>query len=473
MTELPENSWKGVSCVNFLEQYEFLQILGQGASGRVYLARHKVLDTLRAIKVLSKSQPQAIDFLKEAQILQNLNHPGIPHIYEVAEDADQYYLIEEYISGTSLQTLISSAPEKIPLTDIIKYGIKLCNILSYLHSQNPYPLLYLDFKPEHVICSGDRLYLLDFGSVRQEREWSAGAGIPGTAGFVSPEVKTGKRPNKRSDIYGVGALLYYMATGSRYEGKSSFKGYGSAADELKTVLKRCLADEMDERYQDMLFLKNDLIKLNNRGRKKGETSSLTVVVAGAIKRLGVTHTAIGLTAWLNRKKLTALYLDETGEHITELLAEESGDAMERQGMIRIGDFLGLPCFGAGVECEIDEFPIHVLDIGSLSDSLEFKERREKQRRLCMEADVILLLLGGREWEINLNRAVLDHWELPQKPVILFPFGVTDSAKRMLRELKIRRYYTVPFFHVIWKTEKQAAEFYQTLWEKIAGKGGID
>ena len=91
----------------------------------------------------------------------------------------------------------------------------------------------------------------------------------------------------------------------------------------------------------------------------------------------------------------------------------------------------------------------------------------------MEADVILLLLGGREWEMNLNRAVLDHWELPQKPVILFPFGVTDSAKKMLRELKIRRYYTIPFFHIIWKIEKQAAEFYQTLWEKIAGKGGID
>ena len=462
-----------MSCVNFLEQYEFLQILGQGASGRVYLARHKVLDTLRAIKVLSKSQPRAVDFLKEAQILQNLNHPGIPHIYEVAEDADKFYLIEEYIPGTSLQTLVSSAPEKIPLTDIIKYGMKLCDILSYLHSQKPYPLLYLDFKPEHVICSGDRLYLLDFGSVRQEREWFAGAGIPGTAGFVPPEVKLGKKANKCSDVYGVGALLYYMATGSRYEGKNGFTGYGSAADELKTVLKRCLSEEMDERYQDMLFLKNDLMKLNGRGRKRGETSSLTIVVAGAIKRLGVTHTAIGLTAWLNRKKLTALYLDETEDHITELLAEETEGARERQGMIRIGDFLGLPSFGAGVECEMDEFPIRILDIGSLSDGLEFKERREKQRRLCMEADVVLLLLGGREWEMSQNRVVLAHWELPQKPVILFPFGVTDSAKGMLRELKIRRYYTIPFFPIIWKIEKHAAEFYQKLLEKIAGKGGID
>ena len=461
-----------MSCVNFLEQYEFLQILGQGASGRVYLARHKVLDALRAIKVLSKSQPRAVDFLKEAQILQNLNHPGIPHIYEVAEDADQYYLIEEYISGTSLQTLISSAPEKIPLTDIIKYGSELCDILSYLHSQKPYPLLYLDFKPEHVICSGGRIYLLDFGSVRQERERFTGAGIPGTAGFVSPEVKAGKMPNKYSDIYGVGALLFYMATGSRYEGKSSFTGYGSAADKLKTVLKCCLSEKMEERYQDVLFLKNDLMKLNGRGRKRGEMPSLTVVVAGAMKRLGVTHTAIGLTAWLNRKKLAALYLDEKEDHISELLAEEVKSARERQGMIRIEDFLGLPCFGAGVEYEVDEFPIRILDIGSLDESSEAKEQRRKQRRLCMEADVILLLLGGREWEMNRNRAVLAQWELPQKPVILFPFGVTDSAKRMLKELKIKKYYTIPFFHAIWKIENQAAVFYQTLWEKIAGKGGI-
>lgn len=461
-----------MSCVNFLEQYEFLQILGQGASGRVYLARHKVLDTLRAIKVHSKNQPLITDFLKEAQILQNLNHPGIPHIYETAEDEEHYYLIEEYIPGTSLQTLISSAPEKIPLTDIIKYGIKLCDILSYLHSQKPYPLLYLDFKPEHIICNGDRLYLLDFGSVRQEREWLAGAGIPGTAGFVSPEVERGRAPKRSSDIYGAGALLYYMITGSRYEGKNSFMSHGLAAMEWETVLKGCLSEEMDKRYQDVLFLKNDLEKLKGRGRKKGKMPSLTIVAAGAINRLGVTHTAIGLTAWLNRKGPAALYLDETEARTMEIIAEETKGAVERQGIVQAGNFLGLPCFGPGVVCETEEFPIHILDIGALECGFAEGSRSEKQRCLCRKADVILLFLGSREWEMQQNLAVLTNWELPQKPVILFPFGVTDSARKLLKERKVRKFYIVPCFHKLWKIEKEAAVFYQKLWEGITGKGGV-
>lgn len=461
-----------MSCVNFLEQYEFLQILGQGASGRVYLARHKVLETFRAIKVYSKNQPQACDFLKEAQILQNLNHPGIPHIYETAEDEDYYYLIEDYIPGTSLQTLISSAPEKIPMKDIIKYGIKLCDILSYLHSQKPYPLLYLDFKPEHVICNGERIYLLDFGSVRQEREWLAGAGIPGTAGFVSPEVQGGRAPKKSSDIYGVGSLLYYMITGSRYEGKHSFTSHGQAVMECETVLKGCLSEEMDKRYQDVLFLKSDLEKLEGRGRKKGEMSSLKIVAAGAINRLGVTHTAIGLTAWLNRKRPIAIYRDETEARTMEIIAEETKGAVERQGIVQIGDFLGLPCFGSGVVCETEDFSVQILDIGVLESDFAEGSRREKQRRLCMEADVILLFLGSREWEMKQNLTVLTNWKLPQKPVILFPFGVTDSARRLLKKRKTRKFYIIPCFRKLWKPEKEAAVFYQKLWGGITGKGGV-
>lgn len=446
--------------------------MGQGASGKVYLARHKVLDAFRAVKVHSKNQPQTTDFLKEAQILQNLNHPGIPRIYETVEDEEHYYLIEEYIPGTSLQTLVSSAPEKIPLTDIIKYGMKLCDIISYLHSQKPYPLLYLDFKPEHVICNGDSLYLLDFGSVRQEREWLAGAGIPGTAGFASPEAQAGRTPKKSSDIYGVGALLYYMAAGSRYEGSYSFMSHGLAAKELKTVLKNCLSEEMGKRYQEALFLKNDLMRLRDGGKKREELSALTIVVTGAMRRLGVTHTAIGLTAWLNRKRQSALYLDETDAHTTEIIAEEAKKAVERQGIVQIGDFLGLPNFGPGVVSEERDFPIHILDIGALECSAKKEEEREKQKRFCMEADVVLLLLGGREWEMRQDMAVLEKWKMSQKTVILFPFGITDCVRRLLKERKVRKFYTIPCFHKLWKIEKEADAFYRQLWERIAGKGGV-
>jgi serine/threonine-protein kinase len=474
MTGLPENNWKGVSCVNFLDQYEFLQILGQGAGSRVYLARHKVLDTLRAVKVLSKNHPCVREFLKEAQVLQNLNHPGIPRIYEVAEDSEQYYLIEEYLTGISLQTLVASAPEKIPLTDILQYGMKLCSIISYLHEQKPYPLLYLDFKPEHVICREDKVYLLDFGSVRQEREWSAGAGIPGTAGFVSPEVQEGKFPKKSSDIYGVGALLFFMLTGSPYEGRNSLERCTFLHKDWKQVLERCLAQESWNRYQTVPLLIKDLERLIPEGRGKGEMPSLSIAVAGAMGRLGVTHTALGLTAWLNRKSPIAVYADETKSHMVELLGETASDVREQGGILRIGDFLGMPSFGTGIEWDTGEYPIRILDVGSLclEENLQ-EDALARKMQICMEADAVLLLLGTKLWELGRNRAVLAHWELPQKPVILLPFEATREVETVLKESKIRKYYTIPCFQSLWKIRGAAADFYEKLWNGLEKDLGLN
>ena len=95
------------------------------------------------------------DFLSEADLLKNLNHPGIPLIYDIDEDDDFIYMIEEFIQGDSLEDFILHQ-DYISQELIIEYGIQLCDILDYLHHITPYPILYQDLKPEHIILCGNQ-----------------------------------------------------------------------------------------------------------------------------------------------------------------------------------------------------------------------------------------------------------------------------------------------------------------------------
>ena len=71
-------------------------------------------------------------------------------------------MIEEYIQGESLETFVSHQ-KSISEELIVKLGIQLCDIFTYLHHLSPYPILYQDLKPEHIILCGDQVKLLDFG----------------------------------------------------------------------------------------------------------------------------------------------------------------------------------------------------------------------------------------------------------------------------------------------------------------------
>lgn len=132
-----------------LGKYRMISILGSGSSGTVYLAEHLKLKIYRAIKRIPKHLAEKssfsleADFPMEAQLLKNLNHPGIPLIYDIDEDDDYVYMIEEFIQGESLDTYVLHQ-RNISQDLIIKIGIQLCDILDYLHHLSPYPILYQD-----------------------------------------------------------------------------------------------------------------------------------------------------------------------------------------------------------------------------------------------------------------------------------------------------------------------------------------
>ena len=87
-------------------RYQIIRSLGTGQTSTVYLARHLSLDAERAIKVIPKTGASPVSVLTEAQLLKSLNHPGIPMIFDIEEDDSNYYLVEEYIQGESLEAYL-------------------------------------------------------------------------------------------------------------------------------------------------------------------------------------------------------------------------------------------------------------------------------------------------------------------------------------------------------------------------------
>lgn len=296
-----ECKWKG----NILfEKYRMIEELGTGLSGIVYKAEHIRLQELRAIKCIDKTRPFYEQLSKEAVILKNLKHSAIPLMYDIEEDESYLYLIEEYIAGESLQDIVNNQ-EKFPVMKVMEYGIQLCRVIHYLHTCYEAPVLYLDLKPSNILIAEDQLKLIDFGTCRKQGEQETIQLSMGTLGYAAPEQYTGVSGSEKTDVYGIGAVLYYMLTGQRVDG-----GYGHVLRQLKisTGLKKVVADclepdirkrpkevkEVEERLMHFSTnrrigrLTTDSVKKNHQKSSGG--SKMGIIGAG--RGAGVTYYAL-------------------------------------------------------------------------------------------------------------------------------------------------------------------------------------
>ena len=227
-------------------KYQITGTLGTGRNGTVLLAVHLGLREYRAIKRVRKEQRPGV-FLREAEILKSLRDPGIPVIYDLEEDQNYFYIIEEYLEGHSLSALMK---ERGSLTraEIAAYGSELCRILVYLHSLKPNPILHLDLQPKNLMICGGALKLIDF----DQAVFSAGnegrALRFGTPGFAAPELYRNEAPDERADIYAIGALLFYMGTGRSPEGENCVENAGFDG-RLEAVIEQCLSPQKEKRFQ--------------------------------------------------------------------------------------------------------------------------------------------------------------------------------------------------------------------------------
>jgi serine/threonine-protein kinase len=206
-------------------RYEIVKRIGGGGMGAVYYAKDRNLgDAPRAVKEMIQShldesqQEKAVaDFRRESMLLASLEHPSIPTIYDYFYDdaASRFYLVMKYISGGDCLARLRNAPgNRMDELTVADWGTQAADVLEYLHNQRP-PIIYRDLKPANLMIDGNngRVMLIDFGIARWVAPQEKGVTAVGTMGYAPPELFGGKAES-RTDIYGLGATMFHLMTGS-------------------------------------------------------------------------------------------------------------------------------------------------------------------------------------------------------------------------------------------------------------------
>jgi len=230
-----------------IRQYQFIRPLARGGMGTTYLVWRSTntatgltpqrgdLLVLKEMNADVAHIPKAQElFEREATVLRNLQHPGIPRFYDFFVEGNKKYLVMELIHGLDLEQKVRQSGA-VPLAQAIAWMIQTCDVLSYLHSR-PTPIIHRDIKPSNLLVQhrDQRIVVLDFGAVKA-------VGLPpdtriGAEGYSAPEQAQG-RPVIQSDLYAVGTTLLFILTGlspSRFYQKQA-SGYRLCLEEVTRI----------------------------------------------------------------------------------------------------------------------------------------------------------------------------------------------------------------------------------------------
>ena len=242
-------------------KYKILNIVGKGGMSIVYLAMNEKANKQWAIKEIQRQDYRDFEIDKqEIEMMKRLKHPGLPSIVDVIERKDSLLIVMDYIEGRSLEDLVL---EYGPLseTQVLNYAEQICDVLHYLHSQNP-PIIYRDMKPSNVMLRPDgKICLIDFGAAREYKpENRSDTVLLGTKGYAAPEqYRSNGQSDARTDIYSLGATLFRLLTGEIYEGFCKIQDLKpEISTGLAHIVMKCLRVLKEERYQSVLEVLDDL-----------------------------------------------------------------------------------------------------------------------------------------------------------------------------------------------------------------------
>jgi WD40 repeat protein/tRNA A-37 threonylcarbamoyl transferase component Bud32 len=212
--------------------------LSKGGMGAIYLASdNEAFDRLVVVKAMldyfDPADTVAVQeaharFLQEARTLSGLRHPAIPQIFTYFQDGPHNYIVMEYIEGHDLEQLLTRRDDAsgqvinghaYPQSNVLRWGVALCQVLGYLASRQPHAVVHHDIKPANLLLdsSSDAIRLVDFGTAKTRLFALSGSvglqqsSVHGTHGYAAPEQYRGQS-EPRSDVYALAATLYHLAT---------------------------------------------------------------------------------------------------------------------------------------------------------------------------------------------------------------------------------------------------------------------
>ena len=202
-------------------RYKIERVLGIGGMGAVYLARDtrfKVTKYVAVKEIVAQVHDDAmretlvLNFEREANLLATLNHAAIPKIHDYFTIGRRWYLVMQYIQGQNLESILDATENLLPVQQTVIWAIELCDVLYYLHSHKPEPIVFRDMKPANIMVTPEnRVVLVDFG-IAKEFELGEKGTMIGTEGYSPPEQYRGEA-SPQVDIYALGATLHHILTG--------------------------------------------------------------------------------------------------------------------------------------------------------------------------------------------------------------------------------------------------------------------
>jgi tetratricopeptide (TPR) repeat protein/tRNA A-37 threonylcarbamoyl transferase component Bud32 len=279
-----------------VSHYLILGKLGGGGMGVVYKARDLELGRSVALKFLPEKlaqNPNAIErFLREARAASSLNHPNICTIHGIERHEDRWFIVMEFLDGTTLKQRILGKP--VPVDSLLSLAIEIAEGLEAAHSAG---VIHRDIKPANLfVTSRGHARILDFGLARigsvedpsssqlatlptrtMEEQLTAAGSVLGTVSHMSPEQIRGERLDPRTDLFSFGIVLYEMATGKLpFEGETHGAIFDAILNrapiaplqrnaalpaEVQRIILKCLEKDRDFRYQNTGEIRADLQRL--------------------------------------------------------------------------------------------------------------------------------------------------------------------------------------------------------------------
>lgn len=264
-----------------IDQYEIVQMLGQGGMNRVYLARD--LRDRRSVVLKFPNEDLVGNvavferYKREAEIGSRLNHPHVQHLLNTDEERREPYLVMEYIQGRTLRKILEEQrDELLPIEEALRIVDQICDALLYCHEHGVY---HRDIKPENIMLQEDgSVKIIDFGVALLEGArrvtWRGLSETVGTPDYMSPEQLRGERGLAGSDIYAVGVILYELLCGrTPFDGENVFAIINQHVSQdppsiltfnsqlsltLVTVVMRAIRRDPEKRYKTMRDLLTDL-----------------------------------------------------------------------------------------------------------------------------------------------------------------------------------------------------------------------